>query len=178
MTRVSAGLLFTIATVPVAAGAQEPRGSDPMARFAPLVGEWRVRHTLWSQTGGQPQVFEGTARTYFVADGTVFVVDEVTSDDRYRFVGYHAFDSATGKYVNWTASSTLVLAWGEGVWDQSGEVFRTRRLDPRSGQIDPLIGRGVWTILDSNTHVFKAVRSGPDGSQLPFKEERYTRILR
>jgi hypothetical protein len=115
---------------------------------------------------------------YFVADGQVFVVDEVTTDNHYRFVGYHAFDSATGKYVNWTASSTLVLAWGEGTWNETGEVFRTRRLDPRTGQIDPMIGRGVWTILDPDTNVFRAVRLGADGSEVPFKEERYTRVRR
>ena len=172
------GLLFTLLAMYGTASAQDARGSDPMAKFAPMVGEWHVRHTLWPPTGGRPEIFEGTAKMYFVADREVFVVDEVTSDNQYRFVGYHAFDPETRKYVNWTASSTLALAWSEGEWDDNAEVFRTRRLDPRTGQVDPLIGRGVWTIVDSDTNVFKAVRFGPDGSEVPFKEERYSRIKR
>lgn len=169
-------LLFTLAAFQGPTNAQDSRSSDPMAKFAPMVGEWHVRHTLWPPGGGKPEVFEGTAKMYFVEDGKVFVVDEVASDNRYRFVGYHAFDAASGKYVNWTASSSLVLAWSEGEWSDAGESFRTRRLDPRTGQIDPLIGRGVWTIIDADTNVFKAVRLDPKGSEVPFKEERYTRI--
>jgi hypothetical protein len=102
-----------------------------MSRFAPFVGDWKVRHSLWSQTDQTPSVFEGTAEIYFVADGTVLVVDEITADRKYRFVGYHAFDTATAKYLNWTASSAVVLAWGEGEWDKPSEVFRTRRLNSR-----------------------------------------------
>lgn len=108
--RSVAGLLLTLTALHGVAGAQEPGNRDPMAKFAPMVGEWHVRHTLSPPGGGQPEVFEGTANMYFVGDGSVFVVDEVTPDSRYRFVGYHAFDKASGKYVNWTASSTLVLA--------------------------------------------------------------------
>lgn len=175
MRRLFVGLLLSL-PASAAAGWAQQGSSDPMARFAPLVGEWKVRHILWSQTGQAPSVFEGGATIYFVAGGTVLVVDEVTSDRKYRFVGYHAFDTATAKYLNWTASSTIVLAWGEGEWDNSSEVFRTRRLDPRTGKTDSLIGRGVWTIVDANLHVFRAVRFGPDGTEIPFKEERYTRV--
>jgi hypothetical protein len=171
-------VLLALIAMADGANAQASRGSDPMAKFASMVGDWRVRHTLWPPAGGPPQIFEGTARAYFVADGRVFVVDEVTSDNRYRFVGYHAFDSTTRKYVNWTASSALVLAWGEGEWNNTSEVFRTRRLDPRTGTIDPLIGRGMWTIIHPDTNVFVAIRVGTDGAELPFKEERYTRIKR
>ena len=42
-------------------------------------------------------MFEGTAKMYFVADGKVFVVDEIAPDDRYRFIGYHAFDQDSRK---------------------------------------------------------------------------------
>lgn len=176
--RSVAGLLLTLTALHGVASAQDSGTPDPMAKFAPMVGEWHVRHTLWPPGGGKPEVFEGIANMYFVADGKVFVVDEVTSDNRYRFVGYHTFDESSGKYVNWTASSTLVLAWSEGEWNETAETFRTRRLDPRTGQIDPLIGRGVWTIVDSETNVFKAVRLDANGLEVPFKEERYTRIKR
>lgn len=171
-------LLALLIAIQATVTAQDVRREDPMARFAPMVGDWRVRHTLWPPTGGQPEVFEGTARMYFVEGGKVLVVDEVTPDNRYRFVGYHSFDAATGKYVNWTAASTLVLAWGEGEWNDSGETFRTRRLDPRTGQVDPLIGRGVWTIVNADLNVFKAVRLDAKGAEVPFKEERYERIKR
>ena len=178
MKAVLAVLTFAASTLVSPAWAQQPPESDPMARFAPFVGHWEVRHTLWSETGEPPETFEGTADTYFVSNGTVFVVDEVTSDSSYRFVGYHSFDTKTGKYVNWTASSTLALAWSEGEWDNDSEIFQTRRLDPRTGQIDPLVGRGVWTIVDPNTNVFTAIRLHPDGTEVPFKEERYTRLTK
>jgi hypothetical protein len=171
-------VLALLITIQATAAAQDLGREDPMARFAPMVGDWHVRHTLWPANGAPPEVFEGTARMYFVEGGKVFVVDEVTPDNRYRFVGYHSFDAATGKYVNWTASSTLVLAWGEGEWNDSGETFRTRRLDPRTGQIDPLIGRGVWTIVNIDLNVFNAVRLDVNGAEVPFKEERYSRIKR
>lgn len=171
-------LLALLIAIQATVTAQDVRREDPMARFTPMVGDWRVRHTLWPPTGGQPEVFEGTARMYFVEGGKVLVVDEVTPDNRYRFVGYHSFDAATGRYVNWTAASTLVMAWGEGEWNDSGETFRTRRLDPRTGQVDPLIGRGVWTIVNADLNVFKAVRLDAKGAEVPFKEERYERIKR
>ncbi len=178
MKKLFLPLMLLTSVIAAPTWAQRPRDPDPMARFAPLVGHWEVRHTLWSETGEPPETFEGTADSYFVSNGTVFVVDEVTSDNSYRFVGYHSFDTKTGKYVNWTASSTLALAWSEGEWDNDSEIFHTRRLDPRTGQIDPLVGRGVWTIVDPNTNVFIAIRLQPDGTEVPFKEERYTRLTK
>lgn len=158
-----------------AASAAEPN-AKPMARFAPFVGTWQVRHTLWPKPGQPPEVFEGTATIYFVADGDVLVVDESTADRRYRFIGYHTYDAPTGKYVNWTASSRMVLACGEGEWEQSRATFRTHRLDPRTGKPDPLVGKGVWELVDGSKHVFKALRVGADGAEIPFKEEIYTRL--
>ena len=66
--RSLAGLLFTLLAMYGTASAQDARESDPMAKFAPMVGEWHVRHTLWPPTVGRPEFFEGTAKMYFVAD--------------------------------------------------------------------------------------------------------------
>jgi len=147
-----------------------------MARFAPFVGRWQVLHRLWGAPGQPSEIFEGTADIYFVANGAVLVVDESTPDNRYRFVGYHTFHAPTGKYINWTASSRMVLAWGQGEWERSREICRTHRLDPSTGKADPLAGKGVWEVVDANKHVFKALRVQPDGVEIPFKEETYTRL--
>ncbi len=171
-------VLLIVFLLPVAVGAQNARRqrpADPMARLQPVVGHWDVRHTLWSQTGKAPEVFEGTAEIYMVANGTVLVVDESTRDRRYRFVGYHAYDPHRGKYINWSAASAMVLAWGEGEFEANREVFRTHRLDPKSGQPDSLIGRGVWEFVGPDRHIFRAVRVQADGTEIPFKEEIYTR---
>jgi hypothetical protein len=161
-------LVLTIASSILVGQPSTP--NDPMARFKPFVGQWEVRHTLYRGPGQAPEVFEGTADIYFISDGTVLVVDESTPDKRYRFVGYHAYDQHTGKYLNWTASSKIVLAWGE--------VFQTRRLDPRTGQIDSLVGKGVWQILSADKNMFTALRVQPDGTEIPFKQEVYTRARR
>ena len=147
---------------------------DPMARFAPYVGKWQVRHTLWGAPRSPPEVFEGIADFYFVSNGTVFVVDESTADCRYRFVGYHSYDAGSRRYLNWTASSRIVLAWGDGQWEESREVFRTHRLDPATGKPDPLLGKGVWETVDAKRLVFTALRVEADGTEIPFKEEVYT----
>ena len=75
-------LLALLITIQATATAQDQRRADPMARFTPMVGHWHVRHTIWPPDGGQPEVFEGTARMYVVEGGKVFVVDEVTPDNR------------------------------------------------------------------------------------------------
>lgn len=149
---------------------------DPMARFAPYVGKWQVRHSLWGAPGQTPEVFEGVGDFYFVSNGTVFVVDESTTDGRYRFVGYHSYDAASRRYLNWTASSRMVLAWGEGHWERSREIFQTHRLDPATGTADPLLGKGIWEVVDPNKLVFTALRVQADGKEIPFKEEVYTRM--
>lgn len=176
MKRLYLPLMLVISIVAAQASAQQSPDKDPMARFAPFVGKWSVRHTLWSREGQKADDFQGTANIYFVEHGTVLVVEETDPGNSYRFVGFHTFDAATNKYFNWTASSRAVLAWSDGEWNDSSEVLHTRRLDPKTGQIDPLIGRGVWTIIDRDTHVYRAVRIGPDGTEVPFKEEKYTRI--
>ena len=147
-----------------------------MARFNNMTGKFHTTHTLYSQEGKELESFDGTAEIYFTDNENVLVVDEFTDDNRYRFVGYHSYNQVTGKYTNWTASSTHVLAWSVGEWEGSKEVFNTRRIDPRTGEIDPLSAKGVWTIIDNDTHVFKAIRFLPDGTEIPFKEEKYTRI--
>ncbi len=171
-------LLLIVFLLPAAVGTRDTRAqglADPMARLRPFVGHWNVRHTLWSQTGESPEVFEGTAEIYFVANGAVLVVDESTRDRRYRFVGYHAYDPQRGKYINWTAASAMVLAWGEGEFEANREVFRTHRLDPKTGQPDSLIGGGVWEFAGPDKHIFRALRVQADGTEIPFKEEVYTR---
>ncbi len=175
-------LLLIVLLLPLAVCAQQTRpqgpGADPMARLRPFLGHWNVHHTLWSQTGKSTEEFEGTAEIYFVANGTVLVVDESTPDRRYHFVGYHSYDSQRGKYINWTATSAMVLAWGEGEFEANREVFRTHRLDPRTGQPDLLIGRGVWELVGPDKHIFRAMRVQADGAEIPFKEEVYTRMAK
>ncbi len=153
-----------------------PEKESPMARFIPFVGKFQTSHILYSQEGKEVDTFEGTAEIYFVGGGEVLVVDEFTDDNRYRFVGYHAYDEKTGKYFNWTASSSQALAWSTAEWDGSNEVFNTIRIDPRTGEVDSLSAIGVWTIIDEDNNVFKAIRFLPDGTEIPFKEERYKRI--
>ena len=153
-----------------------PEKESPMARFIPFTGKFHTSHILHCQEGQEVDAFEGIAELYFVGGGEVLVVDELTDDNRYRFVGYHSYNEKTGKYVNWTASSAHVLAWGIGEWEDSSEVFKTIRIDPRTGKIDSLSAKGVWTIIDVDNNVFKAIRFLPDGTEIPFKEERYKRI--
>ena len=155
---------------------KKPGEESPMARFIPFTGKFHTSHILYSQEGKELDSFEGTAEIYFVGDGKVLVVDELTDDNRYRFVGYHSYNEKTGKYVNWTASSSHVLAWSIGEWDGLNEAFSTKRMDPRTGEIDSLGAKGVWTLIDKNNNVFKAIRFLPDGTEIPFKEEKYTRI--
>jgi hypothetical protein len=153
-----------------------PKKESPMARFIPFVGKFQTSHILYSQEGKEVDVFEGTAEIYFVGDGNVLVVDELTDDNRYRFVGYHSYNEKTDKYVNWTASSSQALAWSSAEWVGSNEVFSTKRIDPRTGEIDSLAAKGVWTLIDDDNNVFKAIRFLPDGTEIPFKEEKYKRI--
>ena len=155
---------------------QQMEKQNPMDRFKGLTGTFHTAHTLYSQEGKVVETFEGTAEIYFVDNGSVFVVDEFTDDNKYRFIGYHSYNEETGKYSNWTASSSHVLAWSAGEWDDSTEIFTTWRIDPRTGEKDTLSAKGVWTIIDNDTHIFKAIRFLPDGAEIPFKEERYTRI--
>ncbi len=153
-----------------------PEKESPMTRFIPFVGKFQTSHILYSREGKEVDAFEGTAEIYFVGGGEVLVVDELTDDNRYRFVGYHSYNEKTGKYVNWTASSSQALAWSTAEWDGSNVVFNTKRIDPRTGEIDSLSARGVWTIIDEDNNVFKAIRFHSDGTEIPFKEERYKRI--
>jgi len=147
-----------------------------MARLLPFVGKFQTSHILYSQEGKEVDAFDETAEIYFVGGGKVLVVDELTDDNRYRFVGYHSYNEKTDKYVNWTASSSLALAWSTAEWDGSNEIFNTRRIDPRTGEIDSLRAKGVWTIINEDHSVFKAIRFLPDGTEIPLKEERYKRI--
>ena len=109
----------------------------------------------------------------FTADTSVLMVRESTSDGRFHFVGYHTYDSTSGRFVNWGADSYQTLGWAKGSADRAGLRFEGVVRFLISG--DTLAYHGYWRSEGPNKHIYEATGVDPTNLGQMLKRDVYTR---
>ncbi len=103
-----------------------------------------------------------------------------------RFIGYHKYDSALGKYINWGSSNvyptdgyaleTYDSLKNEFTFDILMHLYNTSET-MRNDSPMPISGtQSVWTIVDKDRHKFFAWITSEEGQDVPLKEALYTRV--
>jgi hypothetical protein len=121
-----------------------------IAQLQPFVGRWNVEQVL-RRPGGRADTTYLESVIEFSADSSTLIVRESTSDGRFHFVGYHTYDSTSGRFVNWGADSYQTLGWAKGRADGTALRFDGAVRFLASG--DTLAYHGHWRPTEPDGHI-------------------------
>ena len=147
--------------------AQAPAESEnPMHRFKPFIGTWNYQGTEQLSPSEPIAKVEFECKISFLPGEKVLLVDNTSLDGSYRFFGFHSFDPATGKYLNWAVGSAGELGWAVGEFNDSGTeiVFIDQSIEVvGSGSLGK--GRSVWRMVGGDRQEWEWVATAPDGKE-------------
>ena len=158
--------------------AEEPaEPQNPMHRFNPFVGTWRYEGIQQFSPSEPTEKVEYECEISFLPGEKVLLVDNTSADGSYRFFGFHSFDPATGKYLNWAVGSEGELGWAVGEFNDSGTeiVYIDESIEVvGSGSLGK--GRLVWRMVGRDRQELEWVATAPDGKEFVGFRGTFTRI--
>jgi hypothetical protein len=151
---------------------QTPLPAEAIAHLRPFVGRWDVEQVLRRPSGRMDTTYLESV-IEFSADSSTLIVRESTRDGRFHFVGYHAYDSTSRRFINWGADSYQTLGWAKGSADRTGIRFDGAVRFLTTG--DTLAYHGHWRATGPNQHVYEATGVDPTNLGQMLKRDVYTR---
>jgi hypothetical protein len=146
--------------------------AEAIAQLRPFVGRWDVVQVLRRSTGRADTTYLESV-IEFSGDSSTLIVRESTRDARFHFVGYHAYDSTSRRFINWGADSYQTLGWAKGTSDGTGIRFDGTVRFLTTG--DTLAYHGHWRLTGRNQHVYEATGVGPTNLGQVLKRDVYKR---
>ena len=150
---------------------------EPHKLFSSLAGSWTTQNKEWMEPGKPPKETTGSAEMKMLLGGR-FLQQEFTGvmmGAPYSGFGIDAYDNLRKKYV-----TVWMDTFGTGIFIMEGDASADGKTITLNGQHELPGGghmshRAVWTIVDSNKHIFVMYGTHPGEKEKKVMEITYTR---
>jgi hypothetical protein len=154
---------------------QEAQSGAEYAVFQKDVGTWDAHVIVRPGPGQAEQVSRGVSVSRLAAGGRWLITDFRNETTGFEGHGVYGWDPTKKKYVGtWVDNMRTSLSVSEGTWDEATRTMTYwNELTRPDGNV--MRWREVTETRDADTHVFRSLFPGPNGTEFEMMTVTYTR---